>query len=143
MCLRLVAILPFVILVLGTSIACGETGQKLPPDPPEQEPSPDKQKQKEQVSPPANKKGASSGLEGAYLGITSSAELECYTFYPNGNVELRRAGAHALADSGSYQSAANGGQIHWNSGGISNVVVSGEKISIDALEVTRIQTCTP
>ena len=75
--------------------------------------------------------------------MTSSAELECYTFYPNGNVELRRAGARAPADSGSYQSAANGGQIRWNSGGISNVVGSGEKMRIDALEVTRIQTCTP
>ena len=141
--LRKAAILPFLILVLGTSIACGETAQKPPPDPPEQESSPDKQKPKEQEPPPANKKGASSGLEGAYLGMTSSAELECYTFYPNGNVELRRAGAHALADSGSYQSAANGGQIRWNSGGISNVVGSGEKMRIGTLEVTRIQTCTP
>jgi hypothetical protein len=141
--LRSAAILSLVIMVLIASIACGEMGQKPPSDQPEQESSLDEQKQEEQESPPAVKKGPSSGLDGAYLSMTSSAELECYTFYPNGNVELRRAGAYDLADSGSYQGGPNGGQIRWNSGRISNVVGSGEKLSIEALEVTRIQTCTP
>ena len=147
-----VGIFLLLIPALGALVACGETGQEPTSDQAGQVSSPDPQGRKEQgpssdkqQEPPVDpQEGASSGLEGAYLGMTPSATLECYTFYSSGKVELRRAGGYEPADSGGYRSTGpNGGQIRWNSGGISNVVGNGEKINIDSLEATRIQTCTP
>lgn len=86
------------------------------------------------------------GPEGAYVGMRNTV-FECYTFYSNGNVELRHRGEPAVDDSGSYKSGPNGGQINWQSGTapseVSTVAGGGEKLRIDNVDASRIQTCTP
>lgn len=82
-----------------------------------------------------------SAPEGAYL--TSGPNLfECYTFYANGDVELRTEGSSDPADRGHYTSF--GGKIRWESGRMSSVAVKGEKdLIMDARAVSKIFTCTP
>src|SRR5215211_1981939 len=78
------------------------------------------------------------------VGMSPSTSIECYSFHSDGTVELRHNGASTPDDSGAYQGGdATGGQIAWDSGRASTVVVEGETLRINDLEVTQVPTCTP
>ena len=78
-----------------------------------------------------------------YLDTSSGGNLECFTFYPNGTVEVYYSGASTPTDRGRYQGDANGGQIIWDSGRTSSVVLQGGSVIINGHAVSAIDTCTP
>jgi hypothetical protein len=75
--------------------------------------------------------------------MSPSTSIECYSFHSDGTVELRHNGASTPDDSGTYRGDATGGQIAWDSGRTSTVVVESETLLINDLKVTQVPTCTP
>ena len=68
--------------------------------------------------------------------------IECYAFDSDGTVELRHNGTSTPDDSGIYRGDATGGQIAWDSGRTSTVVVEGNTFLINDLKDTQVPTCT-
>jgi len=78
-----------------------------------------------------------------YLGMSSGGSMECHTFYPDGTVELFYGGSSTPTDRGVYQGGEGGGEIAWESGRVSSVVIQSGSVAINGQEVSLIDTCTP
>jgi hypothetical protein len=142
-----VAILVLVIPI--GSLGCGSTepgtSEQATParDPETPTPSPETPTPSSETATPSSETTSPAADPADYVGMTPSGSLECYTFYTNGTVELRYAGATTPAESGRYQGDANGGEIVWNSGTTSPVVSQGGSLTINGRNVSPIDTCTP
>lgn len=99
------------------------------------------------ASPDPSTAPAGSMLEGAYLGMRSTAgmspslSMECYSFATDGTVELRHSGATSPSDTGTYRIGMNGWEVSWSSGRTSYVAPTARGLLIDSLEVTPIDDC--
>lgn len=112
---------------LGASAPADSSSSEDPPDP----------------APAGSSQYASPSADAAsYAGMRSSGSWECYTFYPDGTVELRHGGTSAVSDGGIYQGDEDFGEIVWDSGRwTSTVVAEGNGLIVDDLEVSPVERC--
>jgi hypothetical protein len=74
--------------------------------------------------------------------VLSMTSMECYSFDPQGSVELRHNGSREPSDLGTFYGDSTSGVVAWRSGRSSTVVMSGGQLSVDGLRLTPISDCT-
>lgn len=78
------------------------------------------------------------------VGQSPELSTECYTFYPNGEVELRHSGLPKVNDVGQYSGDDSGGEIIWESGRVAASVqwdIPNAKGTVDGAKGDIIDTC--
>jgi hypothetical protein len=80
-------------------------------------------------------------LQRVTVGMQPTTSMECYTFYPDGMVELRHAGSADVTDYGAYDGDSDGGDIYWDSGRATSVAWAGDAYKLDSVKGSEIDSC--
>jgi hypothetical protein len=80
-------------------------------------------------------------LQRVTVGMQSATSMECYTFYPDGTVELRHGGTADVTDHGLYEGDSEGGEIVWDSGRVTSVEWVGDAYKFDSVKGSEIDSC--
>jgi hypothetical protein len=77
------------------------------------------------------------------LVIRRSGNVECYSFYADGRVELRVVGVPDVKDIGMVSGDDTAGKINWESGRQSSYERDGETLYVDDTPGAIIEKCPP
>jgi hypothetical protein len=126
--------------VMVLFVSCGEDPRPSSDSSREKDEAEKKEKSEEKQKKAEAEKQRRVGPVGDYYGqrMVFTTSIECYSFAPNGEVELRHSGRPQVNLTGVYRD----GQIFWNSEKVpSKVIGNGNEIRIDNAPMVKIHSC--